>query len=362
MAGKLISDLNSVVNLGLADAMEIDKDVSGARTSYKTTVKEIVDFANQNIADEYDSTSNYAVGDYVMYESALYKCTASTTGTFDPTKWTQVIVTDEMGSGGGGNANERVISYADYMALSEAEKMNNTTYYIYDINGDGSQFQPVIYSETEREVGVWKDGKPLYEKTFTYSGAITKNQWYSINSDTSFRIVDFEGFFENSSNGSRYVIPFFRATNLYTSAVIVDGYELQILVDGIDNLTGYTVTLRYTKSTDAAGSGTWTPQGVPAVHYSTDEQVIGTWIDGSTLYEKTYTGLNVEIINANTWYDTGLSATGIDTFVDGKLIDVNNQSYPVNVAFMSSNTKIGISCGMANRTGVKLTIQYTKSS
>ena len=47
------------------------------------------------------------------------------------------------------------------------------------------------------------------------------------------------------------------------------------------------LTMQYTKTTDTAGSGKWTPQGVPAIHYSTDEQVIGTWIDGSTLYEKT---------------------------------------------------------------------------
>ena len=103
MAGKLISDLNSGI-LSLADAMEIDKDVSGTRTSYKTTVKDIVDFANHNVAEEYDSTSSYAVGDYCIYESVLYKCTASTTGTFDSTKWTSVVVTDEMGSGGGGGS------------------------------------------------------------------------------------------------------------------------------------------------------------------------------------------------------------------------------------------------------------------
>ena len=45
-------------------------------------------------------------------------------------------------------------------------------------------------------------------------------------------------------------------------------------------------TLIYTKTTDTAGSGQWTPQGVPAHHYSEDEQVVGTWIDGSTVYEK----------------------------------------------------------------------------
>ena len=58
---------------------------------------------NQNIATGYDDTQTYAVGDYVIYDGLLYKCnTAVTTAeTFDPTKWTHVVVTDEMGSGGG---------------------------------------------------------------------------------------------------------------------------------------------------------------------------------------------------------------------------------------------------------------------
>lgn len=102
MAGKLISDLNSGT-LSIDDVMEIDKDVSGTRTSYKTTVKDIVDFANHNVAEEYDSTSTYAVDDYCIYESVLYKCIGTTTGTFDSTKWTAVVVTNEMGSGGGGS-------------------------------------------------------------------------------------------------------------------------------------------------------------------------------------------------------------------------------------------------------------------
>ena len=36
-----------------------------------------------------------------------------------------------------------------------------------------------------------------------------------------------------------------------------------------------------------AESGTWIPQGAPAIHYFSNEHVIGTWLDGSTLYEKT---------------------------------------------------------------------------
>ena len=58
---------------------------------------------NKNIADEYDDTSTYNVDEYVIYEGVLYKCTTAVTVAepFDNTKWTAVLVTDEMGGGGG---------------------------------------------------------------------------------------------------------------------------------------------------------------------------------------------------------------------------------------------------------------------
>ena len=51
------------------------------------------------ISDAYDSTHTYNVGDYCIYENALYKCnTASTTGTWDSSKWDAVNTTDEIAS------------------------------------------------------------------------------------------------------------------------------------------------------------------------------------------------------------------------------------------------------------------------
>lgn len=49
------------------------------------------------ISDAYDSTHTYNVGDYCIYEDALYKCnTASTTGTWDSSKWDAVTVAGEL--------------------------------------------------------------------------------------------------------------------------------------------------------------------------------------------------------------------------------------------------------------------------
>ena len=65
------------------------------------------DYANQNIADTYNITSTYAVGDYVIYAGLLYKCIAAveTPGPFNATYWEHCVVTDEMGSGGGGGTS-----------------------------------------------------------------------------------------------------------------------------------------------------------------------------------------------------------------------------------------------------------------
>ncbi len=64
-------------------------------------IYKIEEGANENIAETYDATSTYDVGDYVIYHDDLYKCTTavSTAEPFDSTKWTECLVTDEMGSG-----------------------------------------------------------------------------------------------------------------------------------------------------------------------------------------------------------------------------------------------------------------------
>ena len=185
---------------------------------------------------------------------------------------------------GGGSADYVELTQLQYDALSDAEKKNGKMYFITDANGDGSQFQPIIYSEEEREIGVWTDGKPLYEKTFnniTY-GSQTTIDVSSLSIDT---VVAFGGTNKETSNNNQSTFGYYNSSSDRTQ------YYYNASNDTISiapTASGHgSVTIRYTKTTDQAGSGTWTPQGVPTVHYSTDEQVVGTWIDGSTIYEKT---------------------------------------------------------------------------
>lgn len=93
------------------------------------------DNANQNIANTYDTTQTYAVGDYVIFAGLLYKCTTAVTtpGLFDPAKWTQTIIVDEMGSGSG-DTSSMELTQAEYDALPSTQKLDGTIYFITDVD------------------------------------------------------------------------------------------------------------------------------------------------------------------------------------------------------------------------------------
>ena len=429
---KAFSELTSASQVNNDDLVAISQDSGNGYASKKTTVKDITDISNLNLAEEYDSTSTYAVDDYVIYESALYKCIGTTTGAFDSTKWTSVVVTDEMGSGGGGTGGHTIIdengtsmtarsglqfvgganvtddstnnktivdlasaggidgvffdkdnvvqtqtsvsivngSSASYTATEDCILMdiylsgiasgkniiikidnvsvfyeavnnnnysktigyfplkkgqtiefstNNTSsisisYTVYGIQTGTthSKFQPVIYSLEEREIGVWKDGKPLYQKTLVVAnvGSVGPSLTTPIEiNDIPFDFITVvDANIYDSSDNRRYILSNLSKTtndriffhpylNKAVSPVVFYG-SLYSGGGTYSNMTDLNVTIQYTKSTDTAGSGIWTPSGIPAVHYSTEEHIVGTWIDGSTLYEKTYVA-NSERIASN---------------------------------------------------------------
>ena len=93
-----MTDIGSKIVNGIQYTQNIStqaKSVSGAINELLTYVR--------NIAEEYDSTATYAVGDYCLYVGVLYKCTTAITvaEAFNSAHWTAVILTDELGSGGG---------------------------------------------------------------------------------------------------------------------------------------------------------------------------------------------------------------------------------------------------------------------
>lgn len=110
------------------------------------------------------------------------------------------------------------------------------------------------------------------------------------------------------------------------------------------------------------------------MHYSTEEQVVGTWIDGKPLYQKTFTGLTTP----SDIYPQGKNVIDVTTFNAEEIIcidgfmggGVTNYNVPINIFVNDDyylctrrdlNYIVQICNGWTNRPEV-ITLQYTKTT
>lgn len=308
---------------------------------------------------------------YLDGEKVLPRCDSASDTTFDDTH--VPYEADDVQE-----ALEKVtksLTYAEYEALTEEEKNNGTIYLITDINGTGDKFQPAIYSGQEREIGVWTDGRPVYAIVLTTSVAksITTSSWTRMEFTTPIPT--------NIKEMVRMSFACNTQPNFYEGFRLswdINEHYFKMSCEHNGTFPANTaIYIEYTKTTDAAGSGTWTPQGVPAHHYSTDEQVVGTWIDGSTLYEKTFysdTIISYDSASAVTLNDTipsNIEVVDIQAYFRGKSSG-GNQIYQsdsgkwFNYYYEAYDNKIYASqiftsAGVTN-CKTYFTIRYTKSS
>ena len=102
----------------------------------------------------------------------------------------------------------------------------------------------------------------------------------------------------------------------------------------------------------------------PLHRFSTEEKVVGYWVDGKPIYEKTYYNSNSTFMNGYTWYDTEIPTEEKETIVDCKFTNLSGTPYPVSIA---KGVKQGYLSGMHYR-NVSMqmngyyTIQYTKTT
>jgi len=194
-----------------------------------------------------------------------------------------------------------------------------------------------IYSTTEKVVGCWTDGRPIYQRTYT--GILAKTTAIGTEVTTTIPIgasvrefIDFQGYYSNSVYGA--------TSHIINNSRWTDGKLEVVRVALDDNATSgntnvirllnswnttdsiYTVTIRYTKTTDAANSFNYADEN----DYSTSEKIIGKWVDGSNLYQIT----NVTSLqgSASAETDTNLFAlpSGVKNIVSivGVAVDVTN--------------------------------------
>ena len=243
------------------------------------------------------------------------------------------------------------LTQAEYDALPSSKLTDDIMYCITDAGiTEGDTFAPIIYSLEEREVGTWTDGRPLYQRTFSGSWNIS-DSWIDTGEDipNGWAVKAEAVVYESDGNAIQVL------SNISPNGDIY----LYSLRSGITYVVNY-FTIWYTKTTDTPGSAQYTPLGVPAVHYSIDEQIIGTWIDGNTVYQKTYVFDQSIAIPGNSYADI---TQEVPDYIDMDTIVT---------AFVTSNAKAtdSVWCGMDNNRfclycaeGINadtLTIQYTK--
>ena len=163
------------------------------------------------------------------------------------------------------------ITQSEYNALPASKLTDGVLYCIKDIDEGDNVYPPLIYSTEEREIGVWVDGKPLYQKTIPISFQ-TSNTEYDVDSsiETFMFVTDATFKIESgSSNGTNYGF-YVSANDRVQIYYRPSNHKIVVMSVGSQLLgTGY-VTYRYTKTTDTPGSGMWTSQGAVAHHYSTN--------------------------------------------------------------------------------------------
>ena len=274
------------------------------------------------------------------------------------------ITAIKFNGSGGGNSNDRELTWDEYQALPDAEKYNDTNYYITDVNSDGTsdEFQPIIYSGNEREIGVWTDGKPLYQKTFYYTTlSPARSDWelletlpFSIDTLVKYNVMNQYTDGNKQLGGAYWEISYFKSNNsLYYYTPELGSYIEDVYI-----------TLQYTKTTDQPGSGTWTPQGVPAVHYDDNEKVVGTWF-GETLYERVYDFSSSPIyIGTSYTVISTIDTTNIDKVIYCCAIHQDGTVYPAVDAdpTRDSHTYMGLKSFDSHNDVAYVIIRYTKSS
>lgn len=144
------------------DEWDTGKDIAGA----------VADLASANVAAPYDTTVTYAIGQYCLHEGNIYRCIAITTGAFDSTAWTQIVVSGEF---------RRVVELtsAQYSQLTPAEQNNGTIYVKTD---EETTADDIPYSEGVSVADKLDSLSDINKGTRTFVGILGKpvNSYYRL--------------------------------------------------------------------------------------------------------------------------------------------------------------------------------------
>ena len=175
------------------------------------------------------------------------------------------------------------------------------------------------YSEDEKVVGIWTNGKPLYQKTFVFSG-LTNGKIIQLNIPNFEYLVSIQGTVHTGDNrvfdnGAVDV-----ASGGFVRPQVYDG-KIVLSISGFGSdwaSGGGTYTLQYTKTTDTADSALTTPGCYDLNRpdlWPTNKEIFF----GNGLYGKRFMGT---FTTANVWTDYLVQ---LDTIDRGKTLKIINR-------------------------------------
>lgn len=234
-----------------------------------------------------------------------------------------------------------------------------------------------IYSTDERVVGCWIDGRPLYKKTVDL-GALPNATHKAVNHGISNlkMVAAYDGAYI-APNSSLYG-PLPNVSNPNSSnnwSIDIQVNETQIIMNckvDASFVNGY-VTLFYTKTTDAENSFNLADEN----DYSTTEHIVGTWIDGKPVYQKT---VNMGTLPSNSEKQIAHGISNLNLVINTKVACINTNNgvnyvipYPspknsstdwtcmIN-QINSTNISIKTVADWGSTNNVWVTLQYTKTT
>lgn len=226
-----------------------------------------------------------------------------------------------------------------------------------------------MFSTDEKIVGRWIDGKPLYQKTYVDTlSSSSASQGIPI--DSTYSVTNIYAIIFNDT--VRILNGHFDGTNRF-NVYINENNNITIIRNNSTSWSGKSVviTIQYTKTTDSP-----VEIGIDT-DYSTTEKIVGTWIDGRPIYQKTIVGEITSTSASRAWFDL-YDATDLnidDIFFQSESNYVTSgYSIPVfgtlfsqadnyiNVAYATTSHKIqfikyGFGAGK-----YKITFNYTKTT
>lgn len=218
-----------------------------------------------------------------------------------------------------------------------------------------------LYSTDEKMVGRWTDGKPLYQKvvTFTAMSSSGKQQITNFLGGGIDTLVSLEGF--GKDEGGFVFFLDYGVDDSYIAGVYspeLDRYDITFRNVSWAYNKLITCIAQYTKTTDSS-----VEIGIDT-DYSTTEKIVGTWIDGKPIYQKTWTNLEVSVAY-NSWTNIiPISETpNVEMVLSASVVDVSDKIIPplelrmYGGYYQAQNTMSG-----TTREINYLTLQYTKTT